>query len=76
MTGGLPPVGLSWRQPLEIHDQNLYFITKHLRFWSLCNILSDERIGLSFTITAGPRQRSHLISESRRTHDHILLSQI
>jgi hypothetical protein len=25
----------------------------------LCNILSDERIGLSFTIAAGPRQRIH-----------------
>jgi hypothetical protein len=26
---------------------------------SLCNILSDERMGLSFTIAADPRQRSH-----------------
>jgi hypothetical protein len=26
---------------------------------SLCNILSDERMGLSFRIVTGPRQRSH-----------------
>jgi hypothetical protein len=36
--------------------------------------LSDERTGLSFTIAAGPRQRSHC--ESRGTRDRILLSQI
>jgi hypothetical protein len=30
-----------------------------LRLQSLCNILSDERMGLSFTIAAGPRQHSH-----------------
>jgi hypothetical protein len=30
-------------------------------------------MGLLFTIAAGPRQRR---SETRRTHDHILLSQI
>jgi hypothetical protein len=35
--------------------------------------LSDERMGLPFTIAAGPRQRSH---SSRVTRDHILLSQI
>jgi hypothetical protein len=38
--------------------------------------LSDDTMGLSFTIAAGPRQRSHSRSESRGTHDHILLSQI
>jgi hypothetical protein len=30
-----------------------------LRLLSLCNILSNERMGLSFTIAAGPRQCSH-----------------
>jgi hypothetical protein len=30
-----------------------------LRLYSLCNILSDESMGLSFTIAAGPSQRSH-----------------
>jgi hypothetical protein len=33
-------------------------------------------MGLSFTITVGPRQRIILRSESPGTHDHILLSQI
>jgi hypothetical protein len=37
--------------------------------------LSDERTDLSFTIAAGPHKRI-LGSESRGTHDHILLSQI
>jgi hypothetical protein len=46
-------------KPLKAHDQNFYFPTKHLRLWSLCNIHSDERMGVSFTIAAGPRQRSH-----------------
>jgi hypothetical protein len=27
--------------------------------WSLCNILSEERMGLSLTIAAGPRQCSN-----------------
>jgi hypothetical protein len=30
-----------------------------LRLYSLCNILSDERMGLSFTFAAGPRQLSY-----------------
>jgi hypothetical protein len=33
-------------------------------------------MGLSFTIAAGPRQPFIVMSESRRTHDHNLLSQI
>jgi hypothetical protein len=38
--------------------------------------LSEERMGLSFTIAASPRQRSHSRVQSRGTRDHILLSQI
>jgi hypothetical protein len=33
-------------------------------------------MNLSFTISAGPRQRSHSRVRSHGTHDHILLSQI
>jgi hypothetical protein len=44
-------------KPLETHDQSIYFSTEHLRF--LRNILSDDRMDLSFTIAAGPRQSSH-----------------
>jgi hypothetical protein len=38
--------------------------------------LSNERTGLSFTIAAGPRQRSYLEYEPHGTHDHILLSHV
>jgi hypothetical protein len=38
--------------------------------------LSDERMGLSFTIAADPRQRSHSRVESGGTCNRILLSQI
>jgi hypothetical protein len=44
---------------LETHDHRFYFPTEHPRLWSLYNILSDERMSLSFTIAAGPRPRSH-----------------
>jgi hypothetical protein len=44
---------------LETHDLQFYFSSECLQLSSLCNILSDERMGLSFTIAAGPRQRSH-----------------
>jgi hypothetical protein len=38
--------------------------------------LSDERISLSFTVAAGLASAVILLSESRGTHAHILLSQI
>jgi hypothetical protein len=38
--------------------------------------LSDERTGLSFTIAAAPRQRSHSRVRVPEARDHILLSQI
>jgi hypothetical protein len=44
---------------LETYDQSFYFPTERLRLHSLCNILSDERMGLSFIIAPGLRQRSH-----------------
>jgi hypothetical protein len=39
-------------------------------------VLSDERAGLSFTIAAGPRQRSYSRVRVPWDYDHILLSQI
>jgi hypothetical protein len=30
-----------------------------LRLLSLCNIISDEKMNLAFTVADGPRQRSH-----------------
>jgi hypothetical protein len=58
ITGGLPPVNSSRRQPLETQGQQ-FFSTEPLQSQSLRNILSDERIGLSFTTAAGPRQRNN-----------------
>jgi hypothetical protein len=46
-------------EPHETHGQNFFFSTEHLWSYSLYNILSDERMGLSFTIAAGPHQRIH-----------------
>jgi hypothetical protein len=42
----------------------------------MCGAFSDESVGLSFTIVAGPTNGVILGSESRGTHDHILLFQI
>jgi hypothetical protein len=39
-------------------------------------VLSDERTGLSFTISAGSRQRSHSLVLVPRTRDTILLPHI
>jgi hypothetical protein len=56
--GGLPPISSSWRQdPWD--SRPVIFSAEHLRSYSLCNILSDEMMGLSFTIAADPRQRGH-----------------
>jgi hypothetical protein len=43
---------------------------------SLWGALCEERMGLPFTVAAGPRQCSLRGSEYRGTRDHILLSQI
>jgi hypothetical protein len=55
-TGGLPPISRLSDKPLETHDHNFFF---QLNICGYSNILSDTRIGLSFIIAAGPRQRSH-----------------
>jgi hypothetical protein len=52
------------------------FFNWNLRLYTLCNILSKDRIGLSFTIAAGPRQRSRCRIRFHGTHNRILLSQI
>jgi hypothetical protein len=62
-------------KPLEDHDQSFFPQLNSCCNGPYRNILSDERLGLSFTIAAGPRQ--HILrSDSRGTHGHILLSQI
>jgi hypothetical protein len=63
-------------KPLETHDQNIYSPTAHLRSQSLCNTLSDERMGLPFTIATGPRQRSHSLVRvsGRDSWPHFIVS--
>jgi hypothetical protein len=58
-TGGLQPITSSWWQAPWDSQPLIFSLTEHLRLLSLCKILSDERMGLSCTIAAGPRQRSH-----------------
>jgi hypothetical protein len=54
-----------YRQSVRLGDKPLRFTTSNffstgtLAVIVLCIILSDERTGLSFTIAAGPLQRSH-----------------
>jgi hypothetical protein len=48
--GGLRPISSSWPQAPRDSD---------LQYFFLRDILSDERMGLSFTIAAELRQRSH-----------------
>jgi hypothetical protein len=45
--------------PLETRDQQFFLSTEPLRLYSSCSILSDERMGMSFTIAASLRHRSH-----------------
>jgi hypothetical protein len=54
--GGLLPNSSSWRRASRDSRPEFFFI-EHLRSYPLLNILSDERVGVSFTIAAGPRQR-------------------
>jgi hypothetical protein len=51
------PVCLGIKQPSGAYDQ-IFITVRHLRVCSY-RALSDERTGLSFTIAAGHRQRSH-----------------
>jgi hypothetical protein len=52
---------------LRITASNILFSTESVRSYSECNILSDETMGQSFTIAAGPRQRSHSQIQIPRT---------
>jgi hypothetical protein len=47
-TGGLPSVSPSWRQaPWGLRPEFFFFfVTEPLRWWPLCNLLPEERMGL------------------------------
>jgi hypothetical protein len=51
------PVCLGIKHPFGAYDK-IFNAVRQLRFF-MWGALSDERTGLSFTIAAGPRQRSH-----------------
>jgi hypothetical protein len=61
------PVCLGIKHPSGAYDQILIAVWQFRICW--CG-------ALSFTIAAGPRQRSHFRIWARETRDHILLSQI
>jgi hypothetical protein len=67
---------LSWnKEPIWGLRRHFYYV-RQLAGLLMWGVLSDKRIGLSFTIVSGPFQRIHLGSESRGTRDNILLFQI
>jgi hypothetical protein len=51
------PVCLGIKHPFRAYDQILITVRPLRVCWS--GVISDERTGLSFTIAADPRQRSH-----------------
>jgi hypothetical protein len=68
------PVCLGKEHPSAAYDQIFYYYKTvvGLLMW---DALSNERTSLSFTIAAGPRQRSHSRVRIRGTRYHILLSE-
>jgi hypothetical protein len=63
------------RQSVRLGDKPLE-TSNFIILQSLCNILCDEKMGLSFTTAAGRRQCSHFQVRAPRTHVHNLVSQI
>jgi hypothetical protein len=68
-------------QSVLTSDSHLWSLARYLLLSDCCGFcrwgaFSDERTGLSFANTAGPRQRSHLGAESNRTLDHTLMFHI
>jgi hypothetical protein len=71
-TGSLPPSSSSWRQAPWDQRPVVFFSNRTLAVI----VLSDERMGLLFTIVAGLASTVILRSKSCWTHDYILLSHI
>jgi hypothetical protein len=67
---------VGWGTMLQAGRSRFSFSTERLQSWSLCNILSDEEMGLSFTIAAGPRQSSHSRVRVPRVSWSYLTSQV
>jgi hypothetical protein len=69
------PVCLGIKHPSEAYNQIFITVKKVSGLW-MWGALSDERMGLSFTIAAVLASAVIFGSESRRTRGNILLSQI
>jgi hypothetical protein len=71
-----PSVSQSWNKAPIWGLQPYFYYCQTVVSLLMLGALSDERMGLSFTIAAGPCQCIILGSDSCGTHNHILLSQI
>jgi hypothetical protein len=69
------PVCLGIKHPSGAYRPDFYYC-QTVAGLLMCGALSDEKAGLPFTITDGPRHRNHIRAESHGSRDHILLSQI
>jgi hypothetical protein len=65
---------LSWNKAPIWGLRSEFYYRQTVAVLLMSGALSDERTGLSFTVAAGPRQRSH--SRVRFPWNHILLYQI
>jgi hypothetical protein len=71
MTGGFPPISSFWRKVFWDSRPEISCFDSTFEVIILCNIISDDSIGLSFSIAAGPGQRSHFhIRDSRDSWPH------
>jgi hypothetical protein len=71
--GSLPPYRSSWRQA-PWGSWPVIFFNWTLAVIVLCNILSEEKICLQFTIAADPRQRSHFqVRVPRKSWPHFTI---
>jgi hypothetical protein len=75
-TGNLPPISLSCRQAPWYPQPVFFFFNWILMVIVLMYILSDKRMGLLFTIAAGPQQCSHFQVQIPQDSWPFLLSQI
>jgi hypothetical protein len=63
------PLCIGVKHPSGVQDQ--IYVSQTVAGLFTWSALSDERMGLSFTIAAGLASEVILGSESRGTHDHI-----
>jgi hypothetical protein len=67
---------LSWNKALIWGLRPDFYYCQTVAALLMWGAYSDERTGLSFTIAAGPYQRSYSLVRAPLSRDHILQSQI